>query len=191
MDVPVRETRFLPAVANAISEWFPMLRGRSIAVADATITRENVPTLPLVAVVFISSTGNQLLRTYSERFEIVDAFAVQFWMKPERYTDSNGNETPFWSYYPYEYIRDKLLSNLVRWPAANGRPEHIAYRGMNVQADAMAVTLTFHFAATFTWCADVNETGEPFTIDWRLCTPKACVVDECVEEEVDECHPCP
>ncbi|MEY9493748.1 hypothetical protein [Bradyrhizobium elkanii] len=189
MDALVKETRFLPALANAIAEWFPLLKGRSIAVADATITRENVPTLPLVAVVFISSTGDQLRRSYSEQFKIIDEFAVQFWMKPERYTDAHGNETPFWSYYPYEYIRDKLLSNLVRWQAPNR--ENIAYRGMNVQADAMAVTLTFHFAATFDWCADVNETGVPFRIDFNLCTPKACVIEDCVEPEKDECDPCP
>lgn len=188
MDAQVKEKRFLPALANAIADWFPLLRGRSIAVADATITRENVPTLPLVAVVFVASVGEQLRRSQSSQFKVTDSFAVQFWMKPERYTDSHGNETPFWSYYPYEYIRDKLLSNLVRWPTPNG--EHIAYLGMNVQADAMAVTLTFHFAATFDWCADDNETGEPFTIDFRLCTPEACVIEDC-EPEPQECNPFP
>jgi len=188
MDAPVKEKRLLPAVANAIAEWFPLLKGRSIAVADATITRENVPTLPLVAVVFIASKGDQLRQSYSEQFKMEDDFAVQFWMKPERYTDAHGNETPFWSYYPYEYIRDKLLSNLVRWQTPN--KERIAYRGMNVQADAMAVTLTFHFCATFQWCAEHNETGEPFRIDFRLCTPAPCVIEDC-EPEPEACNPCP
>ena len=148
-----------------------------------------MPTLPLVAVVFIASSGDQLRTSYSEQFKITDEFAVQFWMKPVRYTDASGNETPFWSYYPYEYIRDKLLINLVRWPMSNGRPERIAYRGMNVQADSMAVTVTFHFVATFDWCADVNETGEPFKIDFNLCTPQACVPDAC-DEQVTSCNPC-
>lgn len=190
MDALVREIRFLPALALAIADWFPLLKGRSIAVADATITRENVPTLPLVAVVFVSSAGQQLARSYSEQFQITDEFAVQFWMKPVRYTDASGAETPFWSYYPYEIIRNKLLSNMVRWQSPNG--EKIAYRGMNVQADAMAVTLTFHFAATFEWCAEFNETGEPFVVDFRLCEPAPCVIDTCPEPEPDDkCDPCP
>lgn len=110
-----QDTRFLPAVAEAVGQWFPELGGRALAVSEVTITKENIPTLPLAMVAFVKSTGNQPDNSTSEMFDIVDSFVIEFWLEPARYKKANGSETPFWSFYDYDAVRDTLLSNLVRW----------------------------------------------------------------------------
>lgn len=174
MDALARsETRFLPALAEEIARWFPELQGRSLAVSEVTVTKENVPTLPLVMVAFVSSTSEAPARSSSDQFQIVDTFVVDFWLEPARYKRADGSETPFWSYYDYEAIRDKLLSNLTRWESPGG--ERIAYRGLAIDADHIAVTLTFTFVATFRWCATIEDVGERFDVTVNLCTPVGCV----------------
>lgn len=192
---PPRERRFLPALAEAIAEWFPELNGRAFAVSDATITKENVPTLPLVMVALARSVGEQLAHNYSADFEIVDSFVVEFWLKPEIIKRANGSQTPFWTYYEYEDVRNTLLSNLSRWHMP-GDYEHkktprIAFRTLHIAASPLAVTLTFGFIASMRWCADGDEHGEPFKISLRLCAPPSCVPETCYEEDINECQPCP
>jgi hypothetical protein len=177
--------RFLPALAEQIALWFPELNGRALAVSEVSITKENVPTLPLAMVAFIRSTANPPSHSNAEMFEVVDTFIVDFWLEPARYKKANGTETPFWSYYDYEAIRDTLLSNMVRWETPGG--ERLAYRGLTIEAEPLAVTLTFTFMATFRWCPNKKEFGEPFTIGFNLCTEPGCVPDPC-PEPVDPCQ---
>jgi hypothetical protein len=187
---PAEKPRFLPDLAEAIAEWFPELQGRAFAVSDATITKDNVPTLPLVMIAITRSVGSQGTHGRQEIFEIADAFVVEFWLEPARYKRANGSETPFWSYYPYESIRDTLLENLARWQPRGG--ERIAYRSMTVEADALAVTLTFGFIATMRWCPSPStEKGEPFKIGFNLCTPEGCCPETCYEEVRDPACPDP
>src|SRR5262245_5153811 len=154
--------RLLPSLAEAIAEWFPELNGRALAVSECTVTKENVPTLPLVMLAFVRSTATPPTHSRAEMFEMTDAFIVEFWLEPARYKKANGSQTPFWSYYDYEQIRDKLLTNLAYWEAPGG--ERISYRGLMLEAEEMAVTLTFSFNATFRWCPSVVPQGEPFSV---------------------------
>ncbi len=170
------DIRLLPALAEAIAEWFPELEGRSLAVSDATITKENTPTLPLVMCGFVKSMGKSPSNSYNGIVNVEDTFVVEFWLKPVRYKNDKG-ETPFWSYYPYEQIRDTLLTNITRWPTPNG--ERIAYRAMHLTADPFAVTLTFGFIASFQWCASNPPQGDPFKISFNLKpAPGICWPDE-------------
>lgn len=171
-DSPV-EKRFLPAVALAVAEWFPILEGRALAVSEASITKENIPTLPLVMVAFARSTSEQSAHSRSEMFECQDAFVIEFLMKPERYKRRDGSDSPFWSYYDYEEIRDTLLEGFTEWMGPGD--ERVAYRGMTITADPLAVDLTFAFLATYTWCAKPKRRGIPYTITAKLCPPPSCI----------------
>jgi hypothetical protein len=180
------ETRFLPRLAEAVGEWVPEVKGRSFAVADSAITKENVPRLPLCMLAFDRSTADPPIYNQASEFEIVDLFRIEFWMPPIRITKMDDSVTPFWTYYDYEDLRDTLLTNIVQWN--NETCELIAYRGMTIVADALAVTLTFSFTATQNWKAKVNHFGEVMPrISINICTPKACVVDD----ECEEVNPCP
>lgn len=173
---PQIETRFLPAVAKDVAEWFPELGGRSLAVVSPDIiTKENIPTLPLAMVGFARSTSTWPLRSNVDTFDIEDLFVIEFWLKTERYKNAKG-ETPFWSYYPYEWIRDTLLTNFTRWIGPGG--ERVAYRSLLVGADPFAVTLTFGFASIRKWCPDRKDHGQPFTIGFGLCAPAGQCVPE-------------
>jgi hypothetical protein len=194
---PPREERFLPAVAAAISEWFYAYlkndpddgTARCVAVSDIDMNREFVPTLPLVLVAFIRSVGEQLTRNSSSEFTITDTFVVDFWMKPTR-IKSKGAETPYWNYYPYEIIRDRLIAGFIDWVGPNG--ERVAYRGMHVEADPLAARLTFTFLATFQWCYNEQRYADMLVdIGFRLCEPEACVPDPCEQIEDELCRPCP
>lgn len=189
MDAQVQtERRFLPALAAAITEWFPDLGGRALAVSEVSITKENVPTLPLVMVAFARSTADPPARSHHEEFEITDEFVVEFWLEPARYKKANGSETPFWSYYDYEKIRDQLLNNVIRWETPGG--ERIAYRSMSMEADQLAVTLTFVFRAVHRWCAPLGPHGEPIKqIRSNLCTPESCCPDV-ICPDPNPCDPC-
>jgi hypothetical protein len=162
---------FLPPLAAVLKEWFPEVGPRSVAVSEVDINKQNVPTLPLVMTAFLRSTANPPTNGRNDQFRITDAFCIEFWLKPIRYKNDKG-ETPFWSYYPYEDIRDTLLTNLARWEAPNN--ERIVYRGLSVEAEEIAITLTFQFTATYDWCAEPNYFGDPFQIGFNLCTPVPC-----------------
>lgn len=164
------ETRFLPALAAEIAEWFPELGGRALAVSNVEVTKANVPTLPLVMVAFARSESNQPARSSTNEFTVVDFIVVEFWLEPEQYRRMDGSATPFWSYYPYEEIRDRLLSHTAYWHGPQDK--HIlAYRALGINADQFAVTLTFTFEVRMQWCPTVLEQGVLFTPIFRLCTP--------------------
>jgi len=119
-------------------------------------------------------------------FDLADYFVIEFWLEPERYKRANGSETPFWSYYPYDVIRNTLLRNLARWEPPNG--ERIAFRGLTIDAEPLAVTLTFSFIATIRWSACIEDEGEPFEIGWNLCQPRGCEPEPvCMEPWYDPC----
>lgn len=187
MDAP-KEKRFLPALALELAQWFPELNGRALAVSEIEVTKENVPTLPLAMVAFARSAADPPVRSSTEEFEVTDHFVVEFWLEPMRIKQKGGGETPFWSYYDYEAIRDTLLANIVRWPSPNNGT--IQYRSLTVDADRMAITLTFAFTVIFQWCAPVTDFGEKFKAGVRLCTPVACV-PEAICPDPDPCDPCP
>ncbi len=172
------EKRFLPALANAIAEWFPDLGGRSMAVSQVTVTKENVPTLPLAMCAFAKGTGKSASNSQFGYVDIEDTIIIEFWLKPLRYKNGNGTETPFWSYYPYDQLRDTLLHNLAIWPTPNN--ERLGYRSMHIDADPFAVTIAFSFVVKFQWCADRSDmTGDAFKISFNLCTPPGtCLPDD-------------
>jgi hypothetical protein len=171
------ETRFLPALAASIATWFPDLGGRSLAVSNVEITKANIPTLPLVMVAFARSESTQPARSgHPDEYTITDFVVVEFWLEPDQYRKADGTATPFWSYYPYEEIRDQLLTYLARWYGPH--EERLAYRSLGINADQFAVTLTFGFEVRFQWCPTVKEEGEAFTPYFRLCAP----ANECLPD---------
>jgi hypothetical protein len=181
------ETRLLPALAADLAIWFPELGGRAMAVSESAVTKENIPTLPLVVVAFARSVGEQSAASRQSQFEIVDHFVVEFWLQAEKYKRANGTEAPFWSYYNYEAIRDKLLTHMATWQAP--RSARIAFRALDIEADQFAVTLTFGFIATVNWktCFVPPPDGIITSVDLNLCTPASeCCVPECFDP-----LPCP
>jgi hypothetical protein len=179
----------LPALAKAIAVWFPELQGRSLPVSDYHITRENVPTLPLVMLYLDREIGNCSVGT--NRIEPEEQFMVEFRFAPMRYLTSTNSETPFWAFYDYDTLRDRFVSQLREWFTPRG--ERLDYFGMNVQSDQFATVITFQIRHKFVFC-DPEPTvemlgcdGRPMVFDLQLCQPSEYC--EVLDEFIDPCEP--
>lgn len=206
--VAEKATGLLPTVAAHVAIWFPELNGRSIAVSEAQITKENLPDLPLVMVSLAREQNEDRPSDASKSLlNLRDNFVIEFWMEPARIKRGNGTETPFWSYYDYETIRSRLLAGLTGgYLGPSG--ERISYLNMTIESDAFSVVITFTFAATFQWCApanlkqacaaaiDATGDGEPITPNTfrvSVCKPQTqCVKGfgiDCLDPTCDRCKP--
>jgi hypothetical protein len=139
-----------PALAAAIAGWFPELNGRSVAVSEAEVTRENVPTFPLVMVAFIRDMPKDAYR--SNTIEMVDEFVVSYLYEPTKYKLENGAESPFWAFFDYEPLRRKLITHLKRWRSPVGGQWE--YRGADVESTTTDVSISFRFVLHYLFCED-------------------------------------
>lgn len=200
---PAKELDLIQDLAVNIGKWFPELGGRSLGVSDARPSKDNLPTLPIAMTSFASEIteagrrGSVSLAQRSE-FSIIDTIVVEFWLKPLKETDVDGlAETPFWTYYSYEAIRNRLLTYLTTYIG----PQHqkIGYVGLGQETTEYAIVLVFTFQAYYEWCADealleamYPGDGQPInckTFDTRICEPKivCCPDPDCVEEVEKKC----
>lgn len=152
----------IPAIAAAIAEWFPELNGRSIAVSEVEpfADKTNVPTLPIAVVALVAETGEQT-RNGGGKINLTSDILVQFIFEPIKYNREDGSELPFFAFYDYEPIRDKLLEQTAKWrgPGNFG----LSYTGLTVESTPFAVYIAFSFTAVKDWCqaAPVDECGNP------------------------------
>lgn len=182
----------LPAIAKAIAGWFPELGGRSLAVSEAEITRENMPTLPLVMVALVRENADHAWTAANGKITLADDFMIEFMMKPERYKKTDGSDSPFWAYFDYEAIRDKLWTHLTEWQGS----ARIEYVSMDIEADQFSVNISFRCKAHANWCPDErpDEEGDgtpigPGTITANLCAPKQQYCGPAFDLPT-ECDPC-
>jgi hypothetical protein len=174
----------LPKIASDIAIWFPELEGRALAVADADqLTRENTPKLPLVMVALAREQSDQPLSSAKTFINLRDEFIIEFWLEPNRYKKSNGTESPFWSYFDYQSIRDRLLTGFTSgYLGPNG--ERISYRYLAQESSTFAVVLTFTFTASYQWCQDASLPDDDMVVitpqiwQTKICAPKG----ECLPE---------
>src|SRR5262245_5007368 len=104
----------MPEIAAEVAKLFPELEGRAIAAMDYEISEEHVPTWPLAVVVAGAvGVGSNNWRNGSGNMEIYDDFQIEFWLKPERYKTKDGGESPFWAYYDYPSMLNRLLAGLL------------------------------------------------------------------------------
>lgn len=139
----------LTALARAIGEWLPELGGRAFAVSEAEVTTENVPTLPLAMVALQKESAEHSGSSNAQPL-IKEDILVQYWVRPARYERADGSESPFWSHYDYGNVRDRMLAGAIEWRSP--RSSRLKYISMDIEADQLAVVLTFRFEHAFKWC---------------------------------------
>ena len=108
------------ALAALVAEAFPELGGRSIAVSevDPFNNKTSVPTLPIA---FSALVGEQAVQPENGgRTKLSSDVLLQFVFKPVKYTREDGAATPFFAFYDYEAIRDRLLTALNGWRTPAG-----------------------------------------------------------------------
>lgn len=167
--VEAEQPEFLQELAALVAVWMPDLKGRAVAVTDAEITKENRPPLPFAQLALNREEAKHFPNT-NKQPDLSDDFIIEIWLELKKYKDSkSGAETPWWAYYPYEKIRDRLLSKL--WKESLSRENWgIRYISMDVSSDAGAVVLTFRFSRNYTWCPDDEEDdGVPIDLSFKAC----------------------
>lgn len=177
---------FLEDVAAIVGDEFSVeLEGRSYAVSDAEITEQNVPTLPVAMVALNVETAQHAWQGNSSP-TIQDDFLIEFWLKNERYRKEDESESPFWAFYDYEAIRDKLLNRLIE--ESHKREDWgIQYVSMDLNVNPYSIILTFRLNRNYKWCRPDVEGDEPkpYKVLLKLC-PAEDICDPC-EQEKESC----
>lgn len=174
----------LPALAPAVSEWFPDLEGRVLPVLDTEITDDNMPDLPVCFLAFARERLGE--RSTPKRPAPIEEFFIEFWFKPKRYAANDGEQTPFWSFYDYHSLRKKLVGHLYNWDTPSGG--QIRYVSLEVEPTSYAAIFTFRFTHEYFLGTDEPEEGERFVIVPELCLPESMLCDPVPEEQ--EQDPC-
>lgn len=168
MDKDVKSPETLPAVAEALRLWMPQFNGRIIAVTDGDVTEENVPTLPIGIVAPL----RQNFRPAGQRITVEEVFSLELWLDPRREKSLKG-ESPFWSYYEYNSLRNQLFTKLSTWRTPqNGA---VVLNSMDVESSSLATVVAFRLTATYDICRQDDELEEPAEIIFDLCPPKSPV----------------
>lgn len=183
----------LPKVAEEMAALFPFLGGRAIAVSEADITKENMPTLPLcmVALVRVDAVGWNWKATNADR-QLFDDFIIEFWLKPEKEPRADGSESPFWAFYDYEEFRDRVLGWATKFSGPRG--QRMEFRNLEIDSDQYAVVLSFRFRAHYNWCRTEGDEkpsiiGLNAKVTSKLCNPvPLCCPEAC--EQPKECDAC-
>lgn len=187
----------IPSLAKAIAEWFPELEGRSIAVSEVEpfSDKTNVPTLPLAVVALVTENNSTPSSNGATRITIEDDILVQFIFKPVKYNREGGAETPFFAFYDYEAIRDKLLAGLKNWRTP--RQGSIGFRSLDVESDEFAVYIAIRLRTSENWCkpdadtkpCDMLVPAPIISIKARMYEPpgRCTDVEPCPTPE-DPCH---
>jgi hypothetical protein len=171
----------LPAFAVALREWMPQLGDRAIAVSDGDVTSENVPTLPLAIVAPLRQNFTHV----GQRVTVEEIFTAELWLEPAREKSKEG-ESPFWSYYPFNRLRNQLFNKLSTWRSPqNGT---VALNYMDFESSSLATVVAFRLTATYDICRDDDEWEAPAEIVFDLCPPKSPVCKPGQAEEKDPCH---
>lgn len=172
----------IETIAEKISEWFPELGGRSVAVMDAEITKNNVPTLPICMVSPIRESA--ILNGNGATVQIVPEIIIEFWMTPQKLKRDDGTESAYWASYDYEDLRNRLVYHL-----GSGEIEGVItnYLGLTFETTSLAQILAFRFSFRQGFCykvnreenckPDLNLDGQPRTFVARTC-PKAILCKE-------------
>ena len=137
----------LPALAKDLSELFPELAGRVIAVSDVMVDPNNLPTLPVCMLALRKAVPAKV--TSPRRPTIEEHFVVEFWYAPQRYT-RNGADTPYWAFYDYDTLQERVLTLTNDWISPRG--SMLVFKGFTVDVNEYAVAICFQFVHTFYHC---------------------------------------
>jgi hypothetical protein len=144
----------LPDLAANIAIWFPELKGRALAVSEATITKENMPTLPTCIVALMRADIDHVWQNSRGSIKIADDFIAEFMLETVRYKRADGSETPFWAFYDYEALRNKFFAHLGMYSGPSR--ERIEIISMEVDSDQYSINISFRLKARVIWCDDVS-----------------------------------
>ena len=176
----------LVEVAKLIADEIPEVEGRSFAVSEVMPFNKDtiVPKLPISVTALLNENGTQS-RNGGGKIELTDRVLIQFLFNPVKYKDSEDRDLPFFAFYDYEPLRDKVLTLLHGWRSS--RNVGLSFRSLDVESDDHAVYIAMTFEAVDQWCPHEQEAaGTIRQIQTNILTPKSVYdpdADECQEAD--------
>lgn len=174
-------------LAEKVAEWFPELGGRSLAVSEVDPIRNDndKPQLPVAVCALISEQNAGAGRGGATQINVDDRVLLQFAFEPEKYTREDGADSPFYAFYDYEGLRDRLLENLRGYRTP--RNHSVTFVSLDVQSDPYAVYIAFTLALSGQLCLG-DTTSFPFAIKTGIIPAAGLCNDlETVQEDEDPC----
>lgn len=180
----------LPQLAANLAVWFPEFQNRSLAVSEMEMTRDVKPALPIILVTLVKETAKHTVKT--RKVTVTQDILIEFWIASKKYVSSDGKDSPFWAYYDFENVRDRLVQKLLNW--VTPRDSKLEYDGLVVDANEYAVQLCFRLKHTYDFCEEQEdvEVGE-LVFSLLPYDPNAgCQEQDCAETESvgTPCDPC-
>lgn len=153
----------LPWFATQVSEFFPELEKRAVAVMDADITHENPPTVPVALIAFLEDKPDHAFKG-NNRVNSGEEFMLEFWFKNSRYKNPNGTETPYYTYYPYRSIKNRVIGMLASISSPIGG--RFEYQGLTPEVTQQAMILSFRlsFHSEISGGAVIQDEEMPITV---------------------------
>lgn len=166
-----KNTPTLVALAAHIAREFPELNGRSIAVSEVEPFRDktNVPPLPMALVALVGEQNDASGRGGASTININDDVLLQFMFEPVKYSTASGADTPFFAFYDYEALRDRLLQTLRDWRTP--RNHSVSFNTLAVESDELAVYIAMRLTIKGTVCSGATDAIQ-FTIDTNISQPR-------------------
>lgn len=187
----------LPALAKEIDRFFPEIEGRVFPVSEAEVTKENIPTMPLCMLALNLNPFNMAANSNKE-IDYTEDFVVEFWFETNKYKRANNTISPFWAYYDFDPLRDKMITLMKYWKSP--RDFKCAIKSMEIDSSELAVMVVFRIVHEVCWCENPalteQYTGQP--ADGYLIGRDVKVVDKveikipvCCEPTCEEPPQCP
>lgn len=161
-------------LCRALVEDFPEYNSRVIAVSEADVQEDNIPSEPLIMVscVNVLFSGGDVKT--NQEVEVTENLVIEFWDKTEQVKNRNKQDTPFWAFYDYDDILERMavFGNEFRSPRKN----RIKLQRMDIDSSKAALVLAFTAQHVFVACRDRDE-GTIMKIVGKACldtSPRPC-----------------
>lgn len=154
------------AIAHLVREAFPELQDRAFAVAEAALTKENMPNLPLAFICLLNIRGVNQSNDVKTPLDIEETICVEFWLKSKNYARTDGTESPFYAFQDYKKTMDTLFSALTGYFTPQRKP--LRFISMDTTADEYCITICFKFSVVWRWCSEPNDKFHPIRINVSL-----------------------
>lgn len=150
------------AIAHLVREAFPDLNGRAFAVAEATLTKENMPQLPLAFIALLNIRAINQSNDVKTPLDIEETICVEFWFKSVNYAKTDGSMSPFYAFQDYNTTMNKLFSALSGYFTPQRKP--LRFISMDTMADEYCQTICFKFSVEWRWCVEPDLTFQGIKI---------------------------
>lgn len=154
------------AIAQLIKEAFPEFEGRAFPVAEASLTKENAPNLPLCFVALLGIRAKNQSNDVVTPLDIEETICVEFWLASQTYKKADGSTSPFYAYQDYKSRMDKLFEILTGFHTPQRKP--VRFISLDVMSDEYCMTMSFKFTVEWRWCVEPDHKYNPVRIRFNL-----------------------